>query len=149
IPPELADIDRRLPPIIISPQAAGNVYCRMGQILTLEIWSRGVPEDSIVSKTMELFQPGTKRLMAVDLGSVNLEERFHTAAAVLDALWAKAQATWLRAIEKAKGDDDRDPVIIVLDEAHNLAPSEPYSKTSQLVRNMLVRIAAEGRKYGL
>ena len=41
-------------------------------------------------------------------------------------------------------------MFIVIDEAHNLAPTMPTSERSpEAVSQALVRIAMEGRKYGL
>jgi uncharacterized protein len=37
----------------------------------------------------------------------------------------------------------------VIDEAHNLCPTEPASPMAALIVEPLVQIAAEGRKYGL
>jgi DNA helicase HerA-like ATPase len=53
------------------------------------------------------------------------------------------------AMQRDPSKDDRCPVIVVIDEAHNLAPAEPASESVVPVIDALVRIAMEGRKYGL
>ena len=44
---------------------------------------------------------------------------------------------------------DREPVLIVIDEAHNVCPAEPEDGLTALATDYAVRIAAEGRKFGL
>src|SRR5256886_11352057 len=41
------------------------------------------------------------------------------------------------------------PVLIVIDEAHNVCPAEPPDPLVALATDHAVRIAAEGRKFGL
>ena len=41
------------------------------------------------------------------------------------------------------------PLLIVVDEAHNLCPPDPETPLGVAVRDRLIQIAAEGRKYGL
>jgi DNA helicase HerA-like ATPase len=38
---------------------------------------------------------------------------------------------------------------VVIDEAHNVCPAEPTDEVSRLSTELVVRIAAEGRRYGL
>ena len=59
-------------------------------------------------------------------------------AAVLDllgVLWARRE--------------ERVPTLVVIDEAHNLAGVDPSHPAAQLLLELITRIAAEGRKYGL
>jgi uncharacterized protein len=44
---------------------------------------------------------------------------------------------------------DRRPVLVVIDEAHNVCPQKPEDPVTALVTEHAVRIAAEGRKFGL
>jgi DNA helicase HerA-like ATPase len=44
---------------------------------------------------------------------------------------------------------ERRPMLIVIDEAHNVCPAEPQGEVQELLVERLVQIAAEGRKYGL
>ncbi|MGC4106537.1 MAG: ATP-binding protein [Thermomicrobiales bacterium] len=45
--------------------------------------------------------------------------------------------------------ETRNPVLIVVDEAHNICPAVPENAVQQAATDLLVTIAAEGRKYGL
>ena len=84
----------------------------------------------------ELVQPGGPRCVVADLGSlVNREEQAVAAEAVLAALWRRRAA--------------REPVLIVIDEAHNVCPAEPETPLTALATEHAVRIAGEGRKFGL
>jgi DNA helicase HerA-like ATPase len=40
-------------------------------------------------------------------------------------------------------------VLVVLDEAHNIAPADPQDGLARIAADRTVRIAAEGRKFGL
>ena len=72
----------------------------------------------------------------LDLGGFeNPDEPLVVAMAVLDDLWAKRES--------------RRPVLIVIDEAHNLCAPEADDPLRTAVRERLIQIAAEGRKFGL
>jgi DNA helicase HerA-like ATPase len=72
----------------------------------------------------------------LDLGGFDFpEESLVVVLSVLDSLW--------------NARDARQPLLIVIDEAHNLCSSEPGSPLHRAVRERIVQIAAEGRKFGL
>lgn len=45
--------------------------------------------------------------------------------------------------------ESRQPVLLVIDEAHNVCPAEPMDPIQAAVTDLLIAIAGEGRKYGL
>jgi DNA helicase HerA-like ATPase len=76
------------------------------------------------------------RCLVLDLGSLDShEEQALVSSAVLGALWERRA--------------ERRPVLIVIDEAHNVCPSRPPDALTQVATDLAVRIAAEGRKFGL
>jgi DNA helicase HerA-like ATPase len=76
------------------------------------------------------------RCVIVDLGSLPTpEEQSLVAAAVLGDLWRRRQ--------------ERKPVLIVIDEAHNVCPAEPPNQLVAVATEHAIQIAAEGRKFGL
>jgi len=76
------------------------------------------------------------RGVVVDLGSLGTRtEQALASVAVLDALWRRRER--------------REPVLLVIDEAHNVCPAEPGDALTALATEQVVRIAAEGRKFGL
>jgi uncharacterized protein len=84
----------------------------------------------------ELLSPAGPRCLVVDIGSLGTrEEQLLTAGAVLERLWA----------ERSR----RSPIAIVIDEAHNVCPAEPPDPLSALATDDAIRIAGEGRKFGL
>lgn len=84
----------------------------------------------------ELEDAGGPRCLVVDLGSLaTRDEQVVTAGAVLELLWRR-RAT-------------REPIAIVIDEAHNVCPAEPPDLTTALATEDAIRIAGEGRKFGL
>jgi hypothetical protein len=96
-----------------------------------QIWS-GVDPGSLE----ELVQLGGPRCVVADLGSLGSQEEQAVAAeAVLAALWRRRAA--------------REPILIVIDEAHNVCPARAESPLVTLATEHAVRIAGEGRKFGL
>ena len=95
------------------------------------LWARGRPE-SIVDDV----ERRDARCLVVDLGSLaTREEQAVAAEAVLATLWRRRA--------------EREPVLVVIDEAHNVCPHEPDDPVTALATEHAVRIAAEGRKFGL
>jgi uncharacterized protein len=96
----------------------------------------GVWAGDQAGSTLDAVRDPAARCTVVDLGSLATpEEQALTAEAVLGELW--------RHREK------RNPVLIVIDEAHNVCPAEPEDPLTALATAHAVRIAAEGRKFGL
>ena len=97
----------------------------------LGIWARADAGSSLD----ELHDPGRRGLI-VDLGSLATRtEQALAAEAVLGRLWERRE--------------QREPVLIVIDEAHNVCPALPEDPLTALATRHAVRIAAEGRKFGL
>lgn len=84
----------------------------------------------------ELEGADAARCLVVDLGSLpTREEQSVAAGVVLERLWRRRA--------------QREPVAIVIDEAHNVCPAEPGDQLTALATDDAIRIAAEGRKFGL
>jgi DNA helicase HerA-like ATPase len=95
------------------------------------VWAREDP-----GSTLEVLQDETNRGVIVDLGSLSTpEEQALAAEAVLGQLWRQRES--------------RRPVLIVIDEAHNVCPASPGDQITALATTHAIRIAAEGRKFGL
>jgi hypothetical protein len=95
----------------------------------LGVWARG-QSGSVLDAVS-----GDDRCVVVDLGSLpSQEEQALVAASVLGHLWNSRE--------------DRSPVLVVIDEAHNVCPSRPGDPLTALASDYAVRIAAEGRKFG-
>jgi len=98
---------------------------------TWRIWSVGD-----AGSLEELVQPGGPRCVVADIGSLETrEEQAVAAEALLAALWRRRAA--------------REPMLIVIDEAHNVCPARPEDPLTALATEHAVRIAGEGRKFGL
>lgn len=99
------------------------------QVLEWDLWSRGA--GSVVDVIDE-----RPRATVLDLGGFHHPAESTVAAlAVLEHLWARRE--------------ERRPVLIVIDEAHNICSPDPVSDVERALTNQLVQIAAEGRKFGL
>jgi DNA helicase HerA-like ATPase len=84
----------------------------------------------------ELEDASGPRCLVVDLGSLGTrEEEALTAGTVLERLWRRRTR--------------REPIAIVIDEAHNVCPAEPRDPITALATEDAIRIAGEGRKFGL
>jgi DNA helicase HerA-like ATPase len=100
-------------------------------VLDWGVWARGA-EGSIL---LDATDPAV-RCLVVDLGSLGTrEEQALVAEAVFARLWERRS--------------DRAPVLIVIDEAHNVCPADPEDGLTALATDLAVRIAGEGRKFGL
>lgn len=100
-------------------------------VLDWSIWARGQ-----AGSLLEELEDGDKRCLVVDLGSLDSpEEQSVVAEAVLATLWNRRSR--------------REPVLVVIDEAHNVCPAEPRDAITARASEYAVRIAAEGRKFGL
>lgn len=98
-------------------------------LLELSVWSRR--ETSCLDET----RGGTRALVLEMSGFEDPRERSIAALALLDHLWAQRE--------------ERSPLLLVIDEAHNLCSAEPADPLQAAVTERLVQIAGEGRKYGL
>jgi DNA helicase HerA-like ATPase len=96
-----------------------------------DIWAKGQP-----GSILEELDADDWRALIIDVGTLgSLEEKSLVAQAVLEHLWARR--------------NERRPVLIVIDEAHNICPQLPDSALQAMATDYAVRIAAEGRKFGL
>ncbi|MGI9614530.1 MAG: ATP-binding protein [Acidimicrobiales bacterium] len=107
--------------------------------LGLRIDNLGIQRQSIWAGSDEpvLEQlPDDWRMLVADIGSLpSPVEGSIAAAALLGFLWEARRA--------------KQPVIVVIDEAHNICPRNPTDSNQALATEHVVRIAGEGRKFGL
>ena len=76
------------------------------------------------------------RCLVVDIGTLGTPtEKALVAQAVLSRLWEKRL--------------ERRPLLVVIDEAHNVCPQLPEGGLQFLATETAIKIAAEGRKFGL
>jgi uncharacterized protein len=76
-----------------------------------------------------------RALVADTSGFEERRERIAVAVAMLEQLWAARH--------------ERRPLLLVVDEAHDVCPSDPADPLQQLAVESFTRIAGEGRKYGI
>ena len=99
------------------------------QVLEWSVWARGA------ASAVDVIDE-RPRATVLDLGGFDHpHEPLVAALGVLERLWERRA--------------ERRPVLIVVDEAHNLCPPDPRSAVQRAVTELLVQIAAEGRKFGL
>ncbi|MBN9605698.1 MAG: ATP-binding protein [Actinomycetales bacterium] len=124
------------PDLIATLRASGDparerVATRIENLGSLEwdLWARGAlaAEDVIDERP---------RATVMDLGGfADPDEPKVAALAVLDHLWERRT--------------ERRPVLIVIDEAHNICPPDPSTPLERALVERVVQVAAEGRKFGL
>lgn len=101
-------------------------------VLDWTIWSREEGDRGL----LEELESGDERCLVVDLGSIPTPgERAVVSAAVLADLWRRRA--------------DRRPVLVVIDEAHNVCPPDPADPVTAIATERGIQIAGEGRKFGL
>ncbi|WP_271178310.1 ATP-binding protein [Leifsonia poae] len=99
------------------------------RVIDWSVWALG---HQAVTDVIETRPDAT----VLDLGGFSYpDESLVVAMAVLDDLWAKRE--------------QRRPVLLVIDEAHNLCSPDNDSPLDRAVRERIIQIAAEGRKFGL
>jgi len=99
------------------------------RLIDWDVWAEG--RDAVTDVLDE--RPDATVL---DLGGFAYpDEHLVIALAVLDDLWAKRES--------------RRPLLIVIDEAHNLCSPDDDRPLQRAVRERIIQIAAEGRKFGL
>ena len=107
--------------------------------LGLRIENLGVEQLSVWAgdaDPMGKVLPDDARMIVLDLGALGSDRESNiAAAALLGHLWAQRH--------------EREPTIIVIDEAHNVCPQQPTGPNQELATEHLIRIAGEGRKFGL
>jgi DNA helicase HerA-like ATPase len=114
--------------------AAQALALRIGNlgVLDWEIWQTDRPEPTLAQH----LDAGDWRALVVDIGTLGHRGEIDVAAeAALGHLWERRM--------------DRRPVLIVIDEAHNLCPAQPGPWLAESIVEHCVRIAGEGRKFGL
>jgi uncharacterized protein len=100
--------------------------------LRLEEWEVWARQHQAVTEILDERPDAT----VLDLGGFEFpDEPIVAAMAVLDDLWAKRE--------------QRRPILIVIDEAHNLCSPDGERPVEKAVRERIIQIAAEGRKFGL
>jgi DNA helicase HerA-like ATPase len=99
------------------------------QVLEWDLWAWG---GASATDVVDRRPPAT--VMAVG-GFRHRGEAQVAALAVLEHLW--------------RHKDERRPVLVVIDEAHNICPAAPSTLVEAALAEQVVQIAAEGRKYGL
>ena len=112
-------------------RAALDLAARLENLRVTE-WSVWAGRSTAATEVVETRPDAT----VLDLGGFeHPDEPLVVAMAVLDDLWAKRES--------------RRPVLLVIDEAHNLCSPEQTSPLHVAVRERIIQIAAEGRKFGL
>ncbi|GAA1000736.1 ATP-binding protein [Subtercola frigoramans] len=98
-------------------------------VLAWSVWAR----EEVAATEVIVDRPNATVL---DLGGFEFaEEPLIAALSVLDDLWARRE--------------ERRPILIVIDEAHNLCSPDLTSPLQVAIREQIMQIAAEGRKFGL
>jgi hypothetical protein len=107
----------------------------------------GIIRTSLLDRT---FEPTPKKCLdVIDLPSLEDNARLLAINSILTSKWDAAQTAWRDALAADASKDIRTPTFVVVDEAHNLIPSEPRNKAAIALREQFRTIVAEGRKYGL
>lgn len=127
-----AELDVTLPVLRRSESAAQRRLAMRIENLGLRDWEVWARSDRAVTEVVAERPDAT----VLDLGGFSTAaQQLVVALALLDDLWEHRE--------------ERRPVLLVIDEAHNLASPRLDSPIAIAVRERLIQIAAEGRKFGL
>ena len=109
-----------------------ELHVRIEQVESMGIWApAGAPRPYL-----DCLSSRESALVCLCLDGLGRLERSVLMAKALALLWNRQEK-------------DRAPTFIVVDEAHNVAPVHPANGFEAMTLDLLVRIADEGRKYGL
>ncbi len=132
---ENIDIGRAgiMPALHASDDPAADLLAKRVENLRLADWSVWAHDGTDVNTILDQRPDAT----VLDIGGFAYHpgEKLVIALAVLDDLWAKREA--------------RRPLLIVIDEAHTLSSPDNEGPLHRAVRDRIIQIAAEGRKFGL
>ncbi|MFE3544367.1 ATP-binding protein [Nocardia sp. NPDC059177] len=127
-----ADLDDTLPHLRASESPAQRRLAMRIENLGLLDWEVWARDRRAVTDVVAERPDAT----VLDLGGFSTAaQQLVVALALLDDLWDRRE--------------ERRPVLLVIDEAHNLASPRLDSPIAVAVRERLIQIAAEGRKFGL
>jgi DNA helicase HerA-like ATPase len=148
---EISDAPDDVDWALLPEQSLIKVFTEAFKLAELEIWpeAAGLPSlDEVIGDFSSLSSD--QRLLVIDLPSLYHDQaQAMLADRALELIWRNARSDWLEAVKRPAADDPRVPTFIVIDEAHNLVPTETSGAIEASVKARLTRIAAEGRKYGL
>lgn len=114
-----------------------------------DIWRSVGDEDEDIADIVTQ-RPNCSSAVVIDLLSVDTEaERIALTARTLATIWKSARDGYSDALRDIEEEDKRVPTFLVIDEAHNIVPTTRTSSAAERLAADVVRIAAEGRKFGL
>ncbi|HZW41599.1 MAG TPA: ATP-binding protein, partial [Agromyces sp.] len=129
---QVNELDKILPTLRASANPAHLRLLLRLENLGLLDWEVWAGEHTAATEVIDERPDAT----VLDLGGFSTpDQHLVVALSVLDELWARRE--------------ERRPVLLVIDEAHNLASPSLESAVAVAVRERLIQIAAEGRKFGL
>ncbi|AMB60331.1 ATPase [Microterricola viridarii] len=121
-----------IPKLLQSESAAARALAARIENLRLIDWELWAGDRVSVTDVIRERPDAT----VLDLGGFNHPDEYLVVAlSVLDELWERRE--------------ERKPILIVIDEAHNLCSPEHNEPLDVAVRERITQIAAEGRKFGL
>jgi DNA helicase HerA-like ATPase len=100
-------------------------------VLRMTVWAG--QQTSSLADTW--FRDRPRALVADTSGFEQRRERVAVAVATLHQLWQRRK--------------ERRPLLLVVDEAHDVCPAQPEDELQRLAVESFTRIAGEGRKYGI
>ena len=96
-----------------------------------DVWSSPVK-----SSLIDTLKEDDWRCLVLDIGTLDsMAEKTVIGNAVLTHFWGHR--------------NQRKPVLVVIDEAHNICPQDPLSAMQAVSTEEVIRIAGEGRKFGI
>jgi hypothetical protein len=115
----------------IASKYNAELHGRVIELEGLNLWDQGSTGESIQDFVKRFFRRDVNespRVICLDLGSLDERRQVLVASEIaLNSLWNSARKAWSETLHKPAQEDNRCPVFVVVDEAHNLAPEHPLS----------------------
>ncbi len=127
-----------------------RVLANANYLSKLAIWQTSIASNFVDRRLTKFLDSDEISAFVLDLPSIrDTNAQLVASHQVLSLLWERSRENWATAVAEPASEDERVPIFIVIDEAHNLAPQDADGETRAEVREKIAQIAAEGRKYGL
>ncbi len=140
-------IDERIADALTAARAVGETARRFyfGKLGACR--ATGVIDEQLSSPMGPPDDPS--RIDVLDLPSIDDPTRLLVVTAALESEWNSARVLWELALQSPVGADCRVPLLVFVDEAHNLVPREPRNLAEGAIRDQFRTLVAEGRKFGV
>lgn len=133
----------------LGPGFALRLRVLVDSLANFDIW-RSVGDNETDVADILTVEADSPSATVIDLLSLDTDaERLAISTRALAAIWASAREAYGASLRDIDDPDRRVPTFLVIDEAHNVVPVQRLTPAAERLAAEVLKIAAEGRKFGL